>query len=220
MNCPVVPATATDYIVAASGGLYQAAADIVTIMEQMTSGHHAFLTSRQCGISTAMSAHALHEAIAHDGITVVFCQRHSRSALYCIRQLMQHYYRGLCDSMLIDNNSTSIRFVNNSRIIAVAPSASSFRGMTISRLYMDMDLYDDQHVQGYQAALPALQLGANRTAFLSFTATEPNSQTHRFWQSFNDSDKTIHVHEGMNSGLCKQFMIPEEYNREYKCMFV
>lgn len=137
--------------------------------------------SRQIGITLLMQLYALHTALYNSDKTIVWSSYNlacSKDALNGIKEIYEHlpdYFKTTC--IPIENNKTTLKFENGSRIFAVTTNASSVRGMTINLLISDEFAYVSRmEAEGFMDSVLPVMLSSKvtKTIFMS----SPNGYNH------------------------------------------
>jgi hypothetical protein len=194
--------------------------------------------ARQVGKSTFMGLLALHMALfTHGSLTLMVApsQRQSRElfrkTLSCWEQLLDWgKAQGLpyIGPELMEDNSLALAFDNGSRIIALPANATTIRGFSAVKLYIEDEsafVPDDLH----RAVRPMLAVSKGRIVLAS-TPYGKRGHFYRIWEKEDDKGdeawERIQITAAQCPRLPKAFLRAERaelgswFDQEYGCQFL
>lgn len=217
------PFSALEYIMAAHGRPNFMQYSMIPIMENTPYLYNAFLVSRQGGSTAAVIASAIHEALSNDNKNIVISTRGWTGFMEHVISMLACMYGDMTPAMILDRKKSEIRFVNNSKIMIKSHGlhASTFRGLSIYRLYLDGNIYDTDWNYCMTAVIPTLASTAGKL-FAVFTADLKGSSTHQFWESFPDYSRHVFAEpmDSQTSATRMNLLGPDFFEREYMCKFI
>ena len=142
------------------------------------------LACRQSGKSISVALYILWYAIFHADKTVAILANKGATAREMLARItlalenLPFFLQPGCKTL----NKGSIRFSNNSRIIAAATTASSIRGQSINLLYLDEFAFVDNADVFYTSTYPVISSGKQSQVIITSTMNGVGNLFYRLWR--------------------------------------
>jgi phage terminase large subunit-like protein len=157
------------------------------------------LKSRQMGVSTLVAAYSLWELLFHEGKNVLIISIKEKSAMEIIAkiQLANEELPPWLKVPTIENNKLSLKFNNQSRVLATSSASDSARGFAASLLIIDECAFVEKVEEVWTSAQQTLATVVNGKAILLSTPNGMGNFFHRIWseaESKKNGFKTVKLH--------------------------
>ncbi len=185
------------------------------------------LKARQTGISNTVAIEALHAALTTPDSTTLFVSRNQDAARELIRYV-QHSLGGLQGPQpaLVQENQSQLVWANGARIISLAATPSTGRGIAAQRVYLDefaFALYDQMI---YESIVPTLSHGGQITIL-----STPKGRANMFFRLWSGLEGGAWSRHEIHWQACPRYtpewaevmratMTRQAWAQEYDCDFI
>ena len=183
--------------------------------------------SRQMGMSTYLSVAALHAALVKPNQTIVISSHRftdSAERLDTIDYIMST--TSAATPKISSRNRASIEFENGSKIIALACTADSLRGRSVSKLYVDNAAYISYAtLDKFLTTMEPLAATGMQTVMMSVPKLA-EGPFYELWQSHVDAARLIlpfYRHPERDvlwANKVKELVGETTFKSEYECLFL
>lgn len=185
------------------------------------------LAARQMGKSTTAMAYMFWYALSHSNSALALCSTKHSNAISLLDIVRKWISDGpeFIKQLVHTNNRGEIRFHNGSRIIARTATSSSFRGMSLSVIYMDEFAFLPPATQTeiIHAVFPVVQACSGKM-IVTTTPNTTSDEVYQMWTSprwsstrFAAEDHRDTLEHALRA---RPMMSQIMYEREFECKFM
>ena len=149
----------------------------------MNNRFNIVLACRQSGKTVACVGYILWYALFHSEKTIAILANKGRTAASILGRIklalenVPFFLQPGCKAF----NMTSVKFSNNTNILAASTSNSSIRGESINLLYLDEFAFVDNDNEFYTSTYPVVTAGKTTQVLITSTANGIGNTFHKLW---------------------------------------